>query len=142
MVQREYADRLTAAPGSKEYGTVTVFVGLNATAKRHFRVSPGAFYPRPQVESVVLEVAPRAYAGTTLEEREAAARLARASMGTRRKTLGNSLKRGLGVGAGEARALLDEAGLDPARRGETLSIGDFVRLARVWIRRDRPGGVA
>ncbi|HEU5393263.1 MAG TPA: 16S rRNA (adenine(1518)-N(6)/adenine(1519)-N(6))-dimethyltransferase RsmA, partial [Candidatus Methylomirabilis sp.] len=142
MVQREYAERLTATPGSKEYGTVSVFVGLNAAVRRLFRVSPGSFHPRPQVESLVLEVVPRPYPGTTAEEREAAARLARASMGTRRKTLGNSLARGLGVEAAEARAVLDDAGLDPSRRGETLTIDDFVRLARAWMRRGSPGGAA
>jgi 16S rRNA (adenine1518-N6/adenine1519-N6)-dimethyltransferase len=140
MVQREYAERLTAEPGTKEYGTVTVYVGLNASVRRLFRVSPGAFYPRPQVDSVVLEVVPRAYPGASAEERAAASRLARASMGSRRKTLANALARGLSLPAAEARALLDGAGLDPGRRGETLSLAELLGLAREWIRGGCPEG--
>ncbi len=142
MVQREFAERLTARPGSKEYGSISVFVGLNAEVRGRFRVSPGAFYPRPEIDSTVLEVTPRPYPGTTDAEREAASRLARASMGTRRKTLSNAIALGLGFGADEARALLAEARLDPVRRGETLSLEEFVALARAWIRRGRPGGAA
>jgi len=135
MVQREYAERLTARPGSKEYGSISVFVGLNAEVRSLFRVSPGAFHPRPEVDSTVLEVLPRPLPGTTLEEREGASRMARASMGTRRKTIVNALARGLEVEVGEARALLADAKIDPVRRGETLSTAEFVALARAWIRR-------
>ena len=132
MVQREFAERLTAEPGSKEYGPISVFVGLNATVEKRFRVSPGAFHPRPEVESMVLEVIPRPFPGTAAEEREAASRLARASMGSRRKTLANALALGLGE-AVDVRGLLERAGVDPKRRGETLSIEEFVGLARVWL---------
>lgn len=139
MVQREFAERLTARPGSKEYGSITVFIALNADVRNLFRVSPGAFFPRPEVDSTVLEVTPRAYPGTNPEERVAASRMARASMGTRRKTIANALAHGLEVGADEARTLLADAGLDPARRGETLSPAEFVTLARAWLRRGRGG---
>ena len=138
MVQREFAERLTAKPGSKEYGSISVFVGLNAIIKSRFRVSPGAFYPRPDVDSTVLEVTPRPYPDTSVEEREAASRLARASMGTRRKTLANALAHGLGLAASEARGLIEGAMLEPGRRGETLSIAEFVALGRAWLSR---GGV-
>jgi len=135
MVQREFAERLTAKPGSKEYGSISVFVGLNAHIQSCFRVSPGSFYPRPEVDSTVLEVTPRPFPGTIAEERDAASRLARASMGTRRKTLANALARGLGLPPGEARALIEGARLEPGRRGETLSITEFVALAREWLAR-------
>ena len=135
MVQREFAERLTAKPGSKEYGSISVFVGLNAIVKNRFRVSPGAFYPRPDVDSTVLEVTPRPYPDTSAEEREAASRLARASMGTRRKTLANALATGLGLAPEEARVLIEAAMLEPGRRGETLSIAEFVALARSWVAR-------
>jgi len=135
MVQREFAERLTARPGSKEYGSISVFVGLNAEVRTLFRVSPGAFHPRPEVDSTVLEVIPRPFPGTTDAERDAAALLARASMGTRRKTVTNALARGLEVEVVEARALLEQAGIDPVRRGETLSAAEFVTLARVWVKR-------
>ena len=139
MVQREFAERLTAKPGSKKYGSISVFVTLNAGVQNRFRVSPGAFYPRPEVDSTVLEITPRGYPGTTREEREAASLMARASMGTRRKTLANALSRGLRMPADAARGVLADAGLDPVRRGETLSIAEFVALARAWLRH---GGAA
>ncbi len=139
MVQREFAERLTARPGSKEYGSISVFIALNADVQNRFRVSPGAFFPRPEVDSTVLEVTPRPYPGTTLEEREAASRMARASMGTRRKTLANALARGLELTSDDARAMLADAGLDPVRRGETLSAAEFVALARAWLRRGGRG---
>lgn len=132
MVQREYAQRLAASPAGKEYGSITVFVGLHAEVATLFRVSPGAFYPRPEVDSVVLELRPRPYPGTSPEERSAVERLARAGMGTRRKTAANSLAHGLSIGAAAARSLLASAGIDADRRGETLSIDEWLQVARRW----------
>jgi 16S rRNA (adenine1518-N6/adenine1519-N6)-dimethyltransferase len=132
MVQREYARRLAASPGGKDFGSISVFVGLHAEVEPLFRVSPGAFYPRPAVDSVMLELRPRPYPGTSPEERSAAERLARAGMGTRRKTVANALAHGLGVGGAEAKALLAPAGIRPDRRGETLSIDEWLALARRW----------
>lgn len=139
MVQREYAQRLAARPGGKDFGSLSVFVGLHAEVATLFKVSPGAFYPRPEVDSVVLELKPRPYPGTTGDERATAERLARAGMGTRRKTIANSLARGLGLEAGEARALLESAEIDPGRRGETLGIDEWLALARGWAA-DSSGG--
>jgi len=133
MVQREYARRLAAPPGGKDYGSITVFVGLHAEVHTLFRVSPGAFHPRPAVDSAVLELRPRPYPGTGPEERSVAERLARAGMGTRRKTVANALAHGLGMSGEESRALLDSAGIRPGRRGETLSIEEWLALARRWV---------
>lgn len=138
MVQREYARRLTAKPGTKDFGSISVFVGLHADVAMRFAVSPGAFFPRPEVDSVVLEVTPRPYPGTSADERRTAERLSRAGVGTRRKTLANSLARGLGMDVAEARSFLETAGVDPGRRAETLSIDEWVGLARVYAAR---GGV-
>jgi 16S rRNA (adenine1518-N6/adenine1519-N6)-dimethyltransferase len=130
MMQREVAERILAKPGEKEFGSLTVFVGLEAETTLRFRVSPGAFYPRPEVESVVLEITPRPYPGTTREERSEVSRLARAGMSTRRKVVANSLALGLETTPAEARALLTRAGVDPERRGETLSIEEWIAVAR------------
>jgi 16S rRNA (adenine1518-N6/adenine1519-N6)-dimethyltransferase len=130
MVQREYARRLSAPPGGKEHGSITVFLALHAEIRVLFRVSPGAFYPRPEVDSVVLELLPRPYPGTTAEERAAAERLARAGMGTRRKTLANALARALEMEAPVVRAWLAAAGIDADRRGETLGVEGWIALAR------------
>lgn len=136
MAQREYAERLAAAPGNKEYGSLTVFVSLHAEVETLFRASPGAFHPRPDVDSVVLELRPRPWTGTSAEERALAERLARAGMGTRRKTVANSLARGMEMDAGSVRAMLAGGGIDAERRGETLGTEEWIRLARVW----REGG--
>jgi 16S rRNA (adenine1518-N6/adenine1519-N6)-dimethyltransferase len=139
MVQREYAQRLSAKPGGKEHGSITVFLRLHAEVRVLFRVSPGAFHPRPEVDSVVLEVVPHPYAGTTTEERAAAERLARAGMGTRRKTLANALGRALQMDGASVRAWLEVVRVDPERRGETLTVDEWIALARhdprsVWER--------
>jgi 16S rRNA (adenine1518-N6/adenine1519-N6)-dimethyltransferase len=94
------------------------------------------------VDSVVLSLTPRPYPGTTGEERSAAEQMARAGMGTKRKTVGNALARGLALDGGAVRSLLEAVGIDAGRRGETLAIAEWVTLARRWIEAGRPGGRA
>ena len=130
MVQREYAQRLSAKPGGKEHGSITVFLHLHAEVRVLFRVSPGAFHPRPEVDSIVLELVPRPYPGTTADERASVERLTRAGMGTRRKTLANALGRALGMEGTAVRAWLEAARVDPGRRGETLAVDEWIALAR------------
>ena len=134
MVQREVAERMTASPGGKEYGSLAVFLSLHAEVRSLFRVSPGAFFPRPDVESIVVELTPSPYPGTTEADRRDAERLARAATTARRKTVANALSRGLAVAPDEARRLLIEAGVDPGRRGETLTVDEWLALARAWAR--------
>ncbi|MGE5179194.1 MAG: 16S rRNA (adenine(1518)-N(6)/adenine(1519)-N(6))-dimethyltransferase RsmA [Bacteroidota bacterium] len=134
MVQREVADRMAARPGTRDHGSLAVFLALHAEIEPLFRVSPGAFYPRPDVESVVVRVTPRPYPGTTGAERAEAERLARAATTGRRKTVANALAHGLGIEPAKARAMLLEAGVDPARRGETLSVPEWIALARTKTR--------
>ncbi|HSQ60759.1 MAG TPA: 16S rRNA (adenine(1518)-N(6)/adenine(1519)-N(6))-dimethyltransferase RsmA [Acidobacteriota bacterium] len=131
MTQREVAQRLAAKPGTKEYGSFSVFVALHAELEVRFRVSPGAFHPRPDVDSVVFTLTPRPYPGTTAEERAEVMHLVRAATGGRRKTLANALGQGLEIGADAARALLERAAIDPGRRAETLSVEDWLAVARV-----------
>lgn len=138
MVQREVAERMTAQPGGREFGSLAVFLGMHAEVKSLFRVSPGAFYPRPEVESVVVEVVPRPYPGTTEQERSDAEKLARAATISRRKTIANALARGMRVEPEAARRLLIEADVEPGRRGETLGVEDWLNLARAWARAGRP----
>jgi len=140
MVQREYAQRLIAAPGGKEHGSISVFVALHADVKTLFRVSSGAFHPRPEVDSVVLDLQPRPYPGTNAAERTAVERLARAGMGSRRKTVANALARGLAIEIDGARALLDSAAIDPERRGETLTIAEWIAVSRRWLISETPEG--
>lgn len=139
MVQREVAERMTAAPGGKEFGSLAVFLGLHAEIEPLFRVSPGAFFPRPEVDSTVVRLTPRPYPGTTETERREAERFARSATTGRRKTVANALARGLELDVEQVRRLLLEAGVDPVRRGETLSVEEWIALARAAARRRDPG---
>ena len=137
MVQREVAERMTAKPGGKEFGSLSVFLALHAEVEPLFRVSPGAFHPRPDVDSVVVQVTPRSYPGTTGDERARVERLARAATTGRRKTVANALARGMDADPDVVRGLLIRAGIDPVRRGETLSVDEWLALARAWPERER-----
>jgi len=140
MVQKVVADRMAAQPGTKTYGAYTVKLRLYAEPAGRFAVGPGNFFPPPRVESAVLRLDRRPVfdeAGDPLDAAalKAAAVMADASFATRRKTIANSCKTYFGGrGAEGARVierlpeLLDHAGIDPKRRGETLDLPEFIKL--------------
>jgi 16S rRNA (adenine1518-N6/adenine1519-N6)-dimethyltransferase len=128
MVQREVRDRLVAEPSTKEYGALTVFTRAGFEVDTLFKLRPGAFYPAPQVESAVVRLRP--LPSPLVEEKESFRLVVRAAFQLRRKTLRNAL-RGLD-GAERAERALRTAGIDSTRRGETLSIEEFGRLADCW----------
>lgn len=132
MLQREFAERLAAAPGSEAYGALSVLAQLHLLIDVRFHVSPGAFRPRPAVESTVLALTPRSAPAVPLPDPTRFERVVRAAFAQRRKTLLNALRAArLGPAAPEALAArLETAGIDPRRRGETLSIEEFARLDR------------
>ncbi len=122
MFQKEVAQRIVAAPGTDAYGRLGVLAGWRTAARILFDVPPQAFTPPPKVTSAVVRLEPRE---TPLEaDLKQMERLTQAAFGQRRKMLRQSLKP-LG---GEA--LLEKAGIDPTRRAETLSVEEFVDLAR------------
>lgn len=128
MVQREVRDRLVAGPSTKQYGALTVFTQAGFEIETVCRLRPGSFYPAPKVDSAVVRLLPRPTA--LAEETEAFRAVVRAAFQMRRKTLRNAL-RGLGD-AERADGALRDAGIDPGRRGETLSIEEFAMLADCW----------
>jgi 16S rRNA (adenine1518-N6/adenine1519-N6)-dimethyltransferase len=128
MVQREVRDRLIAEPATKEYGALTIFTRAGFEIETVCRLRPGSFYPAPQVESAVVRLLPREAA--LAEETDSFQAVVRAAFQMRRKTLRNAL-RALGDPDRADRAL-SIAGIDPARRGETLSIDEFAQLAEGW----------
>jgi 16S rRNA (adenine1518-N6/adenine1519-N6)-dimethyltransferase len=128
MLQREVADRLTAEPGTREYGVLSVLTQWRADVSRLLALPPGAFRPPPEVKSALVRLtfrpAPIPVADPPLFER-----MVRAMFTQRRKTLANALgsfSRPLGVDAATA---LTSAGIDPRRRPETLEIVEITRLA-------------
>lgn len=145
MVQKEVADRMAATPGNKNYGAYTVKLGMYAQPAGRFAVGPGNFFPPPHVDSAVLRLdrrVPLDADGNPLspEVVEAACLMADASFASRRKTLSNSCKtyfagRGAaGVAVAEKLpAIFAEAGIDPKRRGETLTQQEFICLAKAYL---------
>jgi 16S rRNA (adenine1518-N6/adenine1519-N6)-dimethyltransferase len=126
MVQDEVAARLLAAPGTKDWGALTVFVHAAFGARRVLRAAPGAFHPPPAVSSAVVELLPQR--PRRARETDAFRALVRAAFQARRKTLRNAWSRL----APDARALADAAeaaGLDLDARGETLDVEAFARMA-------------
>ncbi len=121
MVQREVAERLAAAPGSKVYGLPSVVARLRGEVRLAFAVRPEVFVPAPDVDSAVVVVERR----PPPAEVDVAERLAAAAFGQRRKMLRRSLT---GVLA-DPEATLVAAGIDPTARPETLAAEDFVSLA-------------
>ncbi len=132
MLQREFAERLAAAPGSPAYGALSVLAQLHLVIDARFHVPPGAFRPPPAVESTVLTLTPRSAPAVPLDDPTRFRRVVRAAFAQRRKTLLNALRAAkLGPAAPDALAArLEAAGIEPARRGETLSIEEFARLDR------------
>jgi 16S rRNA (adenine1518-N6/adenine1519-N6)-dimethyltransferase len=123
MFQREVAERIVAAPGSKTYGRLSVLVQWRCEARILFDVNPSAFVPPPKVTSSVLRILPRT--APLPCDRRSLERVTQAAFGQRRKMLRQSL-RSLGV---DVPALLSTAGLDPTARAEDISIEGFVALA-------------
>lgn len=126
MLQKEVAERIAAEPGGKEYGVLSVMVQLHAEASIAFVVPPGAFTPRPKVDSAVIVLALREHPDAA-GDAQFLERVVKAAFSQRRKTLRNSL------GALVDRAATDAAagatGISLDRRPETLSIAEFSRLA-------------
>jgi 16S rRNA (adenine1518-N6/adenine1519-N6)-dimethyltransferase len=124
MFQREVAERIVAAPGSKTYGRLSVLAGWRAEARILFDVAPSAFVPPPKVTSALVRLVPRAHPLAC--ERGALERVSEAAFGQRRKMLRQSLKT-LGV---DPLPLLAAAGIEPTARAEDIPVPGFVRLAQ------------
>jgi len=131
MLQREVADRLTAKPGTKEYGVLSILAGLHADVTRILALPPGAFRPPPQVSSAVVRLAFRPPPVTLVDE-ALFTRMVRTMFTQRRKTLSNALKPfGTSLEVDPVTALV-EAGIDGQRRPETLQLIELARLADVF----------
>lgn len=123
MLQKEVVDRMVAAPGSGDYGRLTVMLGYRFEIERLLRVPAGAFRPQPKVESAFARLRPRSVLPWALEDPKAFARVVSLAFGQRRKTLRNALA------SVADESVLRIADIDPQARGETLSIGQFVALS-------------
>jgi 16S rRNA (adenine1518-N6/adenine1519-N6)-dimethyltransferase len=133
MVQKEYAQRLVAKPGTRSYGSLSVFAGYFARVERLFDVGAAGFYPAPKVASTVLRLTPRRERATMVSDERLLLWLIRAAFSHRRKTFVNSVLARLRGGDAVVRKGLESAlaagGFDPTIRGERLTLADFCILA-------------
>jgi 16S rRNA (adenine1518-N6/adenine1519-N6)-dimethyltransferase len=132
MFQREVAERITALPGSKSYGRLSVLANWRCETKMLFDIAASAFVPPPKVTSTLVRLVPRAKplaCDTAILQR-----VTEAAFGQRRKMLRQSLK-SLGV---DPLALLGAAELDPTARAEDIPVEGFIALARVFAERQPP----
>jgi 16S rRNA (adenine1518-N6/adenine1519-N6)-dimethyltransferase len=130
MVQREVAERMASAPGTKSYGSLSVWCQVHGRITGKIAVAPEAFLPRPKVRSTVLKLELHPEPLVSAEEVPVLRGLVRAVFGQRRKTLENNLTGWLKIGREEVARLLQSRNIDPRRRGETLGIDEFIGLAR------------
>jgi 16S rRNA (adenine1518-N6/adenine1519-N6)-dimethyltransferase len=129
MLQREVGKRLTARPGTKEYGGLTVFASLFADIVLNFSVGRKNFYPPPRVDSVVVTFDIRQEPRVALSDYALFRRVVRAAFGNRRKTLRNCLASLPDVTTKDDLGRIAERyGIDLGRRGETLTLSEFALL--------------
>ena len=128
MVQKEVAVRMTARPGSKDYGALSVAVQYFTEPRMVMDVPPRSFMPAPEVTSTVIACRVRETPAAAPADEKLFFRLIRAAFGQRRKTLLNALT-GAGITKEMSRAGLAAAGIAENMRGEQLSLGDFARLS-------------
>lgn len=126
MLQREVVERMSAQPGGKEYGRLSVMVQSQCQTEKLFNVGPEAFTPPPKVESTVIKLTPYQTPAVEIINEQDFARIVKQAFAHRRKTLRNTLK-----------GMLDEKqmvsiGIDPELRAEKLSISQFAALSNYY----------
>ena len=144
MFQKELADRITASPGTRNYGIPSVLMARYTTAVCELTVPPTCFYPAPDVVSSVLRI--RVLQTPDPPDEALFAYIVRSAFARRRKTLWNNL-RGIGVPEEIVDRVFSASGIDRTRRAETLSVEEFSLLTKAWtdsgrdINLDKPNDV-
>lgn len=126
LLQREFAERVAAPPGTRACGTLSAYTALECHCDIAFRLAPGAFHPPPKVESAVLLLRRRATPAADVGEPTVFRQVVRALFAQRRKTARNALR----AACSEPESALLAAGLAPERRGETFTLEELARLSR------------
>ena len=131
LVQREVALRMTAQPGTREYGPLSIMASLYSQTKRAFDIAPGSFFPAPEVTSSVIHARFLETPALELRDEKRFWQIVRAAFAQRRKTLGNTLKV---IAPKDVLELAwQQTQIDPMRRGETLSLAEFGALCDALI---------
>jgi 16S rRNA (adenine1518-N6/adenine1519-N6)-dimethyltransferase len=129
MFQKELARRITASPGNRDYGRLTVMLSYCAKIKSIATIAPSLFYPAPKIDSEVVEIDFNISCAYPPHDETMLFQVIKAGFGNRRKTLKNALSAsGLQIDPQIAHRALTAAGIDPSRRAETLGVSEFVAL--------------
>ena len=128
LLQKEVVDRLSASPGTKTYGRLSVLLQLHAEVERGRTVAPGCFWPAPKVQSAVIHWTWRKQPAVPVSDLGHFELVVRAAFSQRRKTLRNALRSAFSK---EAIGACEKAGFDLQLRAERLSLSDFARLAEL-----------
>ncbi|MCM3708323.1 MULTISPECIES: 16S rRNA (adenine(1518)-N(6)/adenine(1519)-N(6))-dimethyltransferase RsmA [Cytobacillus] len=132
MLQKEVADRISARPGTKEYGSLSIAVQYYTEAETAMIVPKTVFVPQPNVDSAVIKLTKRTEPAVAVKSESFFFQVTKASFAQRRKTLLNNLTSQLPEGKQKKEKILsalEQANVEPGRRGETLSIEEFARLS-------------
>lgn len=132
MVQKEVAERMAAQPGGKTYGALSVAVQYYTVPEIALYVPPRSFMPPPEVDFVVVNCKVRQTPAVELIDEKMFFRVVKAAFGQRRKTLNNALK-SMGVDKNIIADVLDKAGIEATRRGETLTMEEFGAIANILV---------
>lgn len=128
MIQKEVAERIAAKPATKDYGALTLLVQYHCSVEVVRKVGPECFIPQPKVDSMVIKLNKLPAPRVDVEDVDLFFKVIKESFGMRRKTLSNSLKN-MKVDRDKLMKAFEDAGIDPIRRGETLSIEEFAKLS-------------
>jgi len=123
MLQKEVVERMSAVPGSKIYGRLSVMLQAWCEVNALFTIKPGAFHPPPKVDSALVQLRPKLAQAVGIDDAQRFSLIVRSAFGQRRKTLRNALN---GVCSS---AQLTAANVSPDARAEQLDVADFIRLA-------------
>ncbi|RLQ91694.1 16S rRNA (adenine(1518)-N(6)/adenine(1519)-N(6))-dimethyltransferase RsmA [Falsibacillus albus] len=132
MLQKEVADRISAKPGTKEYGSLSIAIQYYTQAETVMVVPKTVFMPQPNVDSAVIRLTTREKPAVDVIDEEFFFQVTRASFAQRRKTILNNLTSQLPDGKSKKEVILgslEKAGIEPTRRGETLSLDEFARIS-------------
>ena len=128
MIQKEVAERMNAEPGNKDYGALSLLVQYYCNTSIVRKVPPSCFIPRPKVDSIVIRLDKLSEPKVKVENEKLFFDIIRSSFNMRRKTLWNGVK-SIGPAKEKLEEAFEKAGVNPKRRGETLSIQEFANLA-------------
>ena len=128
MVQKEAAERISAAPGTRAAGAISYGVAYYAQPRLLFTVQPGSFFPPPKVTSAVIQLVLRPQPAVATPDEEGYFKLVRAAFGQRRKTAANAIAGGLNLPKEKVIAAIEASGFDARIRPEALTLSDFAKI--------------